>query len=354
MSRRISIIASRSAESIFVCRWGHRAAYIESSQTLIVHGGKSDPTSSYSYTSAPNTGETLSLDLSTNSSTVSVAWKVIRKDGPTVAWHTLDFLDGGSEGELLVTGGEGGSALALQTRNDSTWIISPNPSFTGTVSYQQETNVVQPIRKVFSGSSRSVDGKTVFITGGEKNDGSGLGYKEAWAVASSNGVTYTSLPDLPTDLVHHQSVMLANGTLILIGGLIPSASSFLSLSSLYTLDTTKAASGWNAMSLRTSTDFPTSRRGHTATLVTDSDGNDFIYVVGGISGSLQGGSVLDDIWRLDVAKSSWEEVSSIASQRKRAGGDDPSARFDHIAVAIDQQLLVFGGRSLCGALTAID
>lgn len=244
-----------------------------------------------------------------------------------------------------MTGGDGGSGLALQTRNDSTWLINANPGSTGNVAYHQQTDVIQPIRKVFSASSRSVDRKTVYITGGEKNDGSGLGYRGAWAVTATNGVTYTALPDLPTDLVHHQSVILANGTLVLIGGLIPSASAFLSLSTVYTLDTTKTTSAWNTVTLQTSDDVPATRRGHTATLVTDSKGNEIIYLVGGISGSLQGGQVLVDIWRLDIVKGSWEEVVSTAPTRQRAEGDNPTARFDHIAVAIDQQLLVFGGTS---------
>lgn len=351
MSSLSTLSFSHPLKVDFLSRWGHRAAYIESSQTLIIHGGKSDPTSSYSYTSAPNTGETLSLELSKDGSVANVDWTVIRSDGPTVAWHTLDFLDDGSGGELLMTGGDGGSSLALQTRNDSTWLVNASSSFTDNVSYQQQTNVIQPIRKVFSASSRSVDGKTVYITGGEKNDGSGLGYREAWAVTATNGVAFTALPDPPTDLVHHQSVILANGTLVLIGGLIPSDSAFLSLSIVYTLDTTKETSAWNTVDLQTGK-VPATRRGHTATLVTDSKGNEIIYLVGGISGSLQGGQVLADIWRLDIAKGSWEEVVLTASTRKRAEGDDPNVRFDHIAVAIDQQLLVFGGMSRGDALLA--
>lgn len=267
----------------------------------------------------------------------------MRDDGPAVAWHTLDFLSGSGSG-ILMTGGDGGSDLAIQTRNDSTWLINAETSFTSNVSYQQQTAITQPIRKVFSASSRSVEGNTVFITGGEKNDGSGLGYREGWAVTSSNGVTYTALPDLPTDLVHHQSVMLSNGTLVLLGGLIPSASSFFSMSTVYALDTTKTTSIWQTIGLPTTTkNVPVTRRGHTASLVTDSNGNESIFLFGGISGSLQGGQVLDDIWRLNVATSSWEEVMSNVSTRKRGVGEDPGARFDHVAVAVDQHLLVFGG-----------
>jgi hypothetical protein len=335
-----------SPHSRLVRRWGHRAAFIDSSQTLIIHGGKSDPTSSYSYTSAPNTGETLYLDLSQDTSSTEPKWTVIRDDGPTVAWHTLDFLESGSRGGLLVTGGDGGSELAIQTRNDSTWLITPNPDYTSNISYHQQTNLVQPIRKVFSASSRSGDGDTVFITGGEKNDGSGLGYKEVWAVMDSDGLEYTALPDLPTDLVHHQSVMLGNGTLVLIGGLIPSGSAFLSLSTLYTLDTTKPSSSWKIINFpATSPKVPTTRRGHTATLVKDSKGKETIFLIGGISGSLQGGYVLDEMWRLDVETGVWDEVQATGSARKRGEGESPSGRFDHVAVAVGQQLLVFGGTS---------
>lgn len=310
-------------------RWGHAATYIKSTQSIFVHGGKTDPQGEYSYASAPNTGETLVLDLTGDFSTGEEAWNVI-EGGPTVAWHTLDALSS----EVVLFGGDGGSVLPVQTRNDSTYLFTTSQN----ASWHPET-IPQPIRKVFSASSASQD--AVYITGGEKNDGSGLGYAEAWKVTMDSATArYDSLPDLPTDLVGHQSVLSLNGTIILIGGLIPSASKFLSMTTLYTLDTTSPSAKWQTISLPSS-NTPSSRRAHTATLVT-SNGKERIYLLGGISGSLQGGQVMDDLWVLDLATGEWEEVSSASGTRKRAEG--PEGRYDHVAVAVGDQLLVLGGK----------
>lgn len=299
--------------------WGHAATYLPSSNSLLIHGGKTDPTDAYSYSSAPNTGDTLVLDLFKDFTTGNEEWDVIA-EGPTVAWHTLDALDE----SVLLSGGDGGASLPVQTRNDSTYTFTANKWSPGLTE--------QPIRKIFSASSASPD--AVYITGGEKADGSGLGYAEAWRVTA--GATFEPLPDLPTDLVGHGSVLLRNGTLLLIGGLVPSASRFMEMTTLYTLDTTTLSAIWRTITLG-SRNTPPTRRGHTATLGT-ANGKERIYVLGGVAGSLQGGQVMGDMWVLDLDTGEWEEVSS---SRKRA--EQPEGRYDHSAVAVGDQLLVFGG-----------
>lgn len=305
-------------------RWGHAAAYIPSSNSFLLHGGKTDPTNAYSYSSAPNTGATLVLDLSKDFSSGKEEWNVIA-DGPKVAWGTMEALD-----ESVVLFGGDGAGVPVQTRNDSAYVLSGDTWLSGTGN--------QPIRKVFAASSASKG--TAYITGGEKNDGSGFGYKEAWRVTDSG--TYDTLPDLPTDLVGHQSIILSNGTLVLLGGLVPSASRFISMNTLYTLDTTSPAAEWRIITLPTP-ETPLARRGHTATLVT-TGGKDRIFLLGGIAGSLQGGQVMNDLWVLDVASGGWEQVVSPLTRKKRA--EQPVRRYDHVSLAIGDQLLVFGGT--CG------
>jgi len=330
----------------------------------------------YTYSSAPNTGETLVLDCSNAWKTQEAEnkWKVIGDGkGPEVAWHTMDSLGD----EVLLFGGDGGIDLPIQTRNDSTWFINLNnnsksPSSSNSVvpnvSYEQQTTTSQPIRKIYSASSASSDHQTVFLTGGEKADGSRLGYNEAWSITSTmssqRSVTYTPLSPLPSDLVHHQSILLANGTLILLGGYIPSASSFLPLNTMYVLDTRNAATAsWRTVVLPSSSSTPKSRRGHTASVITAKDGTERFLLIGGMTSA----DVLDDIWLLDPSKGEWKRVDGgldevDASERRRAerkGGrkrdsqgalgkrdemGGPGGRYDHIAQVIDGQVVIFGGK----------
>ncbi|KAJ9092930.1 hypothetical protein QFC21_006642 [Naganishia friedmannii] len=105
-------------------RWGHRSTCLPDSHLLLIHGGKTDPSKQYTYSSAPNTGQTVVLDCSYSWTTEEVdkKWTVLGSDGrggPEVAWHTMDLLGR----RVLVFGGDGGVEMPIQTRNDSTWLI---------------------------------------------------------------------------------------------------------------------------------------------------------------------------------------------------------------------------------------
>ncbi|KAJ9104935.1 hypothetical protein QFC19_003730 [Naganishia cerealis] len=320
-------------------RWGHRSAYLSDSQTLLVHGGKIDPDGAYTYSSAPNTGETVMLDCSSawETAAASSQWYegTGHQQGPEVTWHTMDVV----QGQVVLFGGDGGANMPIQTRNDSTWLLSAGSigMATTSVSYKQQSTGSQPIRKNHAASSSSVDGKTVYLTGGEKADGSGLGYAEAWAVTlnhidtigtSSNNnetdtITFAPLPSLPTDLIHHQSISLSNGTILLLGGYIPSTSSFLPFDTVYALDPGRGST-WRRAGLTADGKEPTARRGHTATRVVTTDGSERIVLIGGV-GSVNPAAaadqedVLDDVWMLDPAQGKWQQVEEgVASGRKRA------------------------------------
>ncbi|KAJ9092931.1 hypothetical protein QFC21_006643 [Naganishia friedmannii] len=228
---------------------------------------------------------------------------------------------------------------------------------------------------MYSASSSTSDHQAIYLTGGEKADGSGLGYAEVWSITISpqQDAIYTAFPPLPTDLLHHQSVLLSNGTLLLLGGYIPSTSQFLSMDKAYVLDTNHigTASWRTAGSLGPSA--PRARRGHTASLIITEDGTEKIILIGGTSSlnpsaSESGeGKVLDDIWILDPARGAWQEIINDQSVRirnieedlsegkglwrgkgKRAVSGGPGGRYDHIAQVIGGQVVVFGGYTSSG------
>lgn len=66
------------------------------SNTLYIHGGKTDPSNAYSYTSAPTTNDLLALDLSIPFALDAPPWRLLSgveipdgSQGPALAWHTL-------------------------------------------------------------------------------------------------------------------------------------------------------------------------------------------------------------------------------------------------------------------------
>jgi hypothetical protein len=75
-------------------RWG--IAFTTMSNKLYVHGGKTDPSNQYSYTSAPNTNDLLALDLSSSFSLDRTPWVLLSGadvpddlQGPALAFHTI-------------------------------------------------------------------------------------------------------------------------------------------------------------------------------------------------------------------------------------------------------------------------
>ncbi|OCF54976.1 hypothetical protein L486_07632 [Kwoniella mangroviensis CBS 10435] len=316
-------------------RWGHAAAYIPSPPTLIIQGGKTDPSSSYTYSSSPNTGETLILPLTSSSSMSSAPFIPLDiPSAPTSAWHTLMPLSSEEEGiwKLLSFGGDGGTAEAVQTGSNSAWIMDvktdgPNVNYT-----RQESGNGQPMRRIYhSASSTSEDGK-VYITGGLKDDGSGATFSDAYSFDSSTS-SFSPLPSLPIGLYHHSSIILPNGTLLALGGAYTSPSTGVAAlqpySTIYTLDTTSSSPSWTERQI--SGTVPEGRRG--GSLVTNEDGTK-AFLFGGANAGL--GEVYGDSWEFDLADGTWKEVTTA--------GLGPQARYDHTAVGIGgNQIAVFGG-----------
>ncbi|ODN81603.1 hypothetical protein L202_02014 [Cryptococcus amylolentus CBS 6039] len=303
-------------------RWGQAAAYISSPPTLILQGGKTD--SSFSYSSAPNTASTLLLPLSSSFNASSPPWTELdSSSGPTASWHTLSPVsESGDTWQLLSFGGDGSGNQASTTANDSTWLMTLDTS-SSSDSYAHQTTdwASQPMNRVYHSAASSSDGK-VYITGGLKGDGSGVTFSDVYEFDPSTA-SFSALPSLPEQVYHHTSVLLSNGTLLVFGGAYTSQATsnadVRSFNSIYRLDVSSDSPAWDEITL-SSDSLPTGRRGATAAL--SGDGKK-VVLIGGASAGL--GDVYGDVWVLDVDTLVWEQTSSV---------DGAGSRYDHSAVAV--------------------
>lgn len=297
-------------------------------------GGRTDSLEdpSFTYSSAAISDHLLALDLSSSFDTsgASSRWSVIGNASVGTAWGTMGIL---SQDQAFVFGGDGGSAVALSTRNDSCFVIDglgvPSAKFSEVSSYQ-------PMRRLHASSALG-DG-VAYVMGGEKADGSGLGFEEVWRVTSADGLVFQQLASLPTALTHHQSVLLPNGTLLVLGGYETRMGSMASMSTAWTLDTTREDSTWQTVSLDGEA-APQDRRGHALVSIGEK-----ALLFGGSSSrtSIQAGQALGDLWELDLESGKWTELPTNGA---------PSARLDMSAAAVNGRMVVFGGEthqySLC-------
>ncbi|WVQ83111.1 hypothetical protein IAT38_005249 [Cryptococcus sp. DSM 104549] len=321
-------------------RWGHAAAYLPSPPTLIIQGGKTDPSSLYTYSSSPNTDCTVILPLTSSFAAFSAPLtELSTPDAPTAAWHTLSpVFQSGDTWQLLSFGGDGGTQIAVQTLADSAWLFGVDPSDAPTVNFTQQDQgwAAQPTRRIYHSAATSAGGK-VFVTGGLKDDGSGFSFSDV-SVYDPAKAAFDTFPSLPVGLYHHNSVLLPNGTLVVFGGAFTSTSTgnaeLQAYSTLYKLDTTSRQPSW--VELNISGEAPQRRRGATAVL--SKDGKKAV-VLGGASAGL--GEAYGDVWALDMDTAVWTQVTGSE--------DGAGPRFDHTAVAVGgDQVVVFGGFTATG------
>ncbi|ORY28477.1 hypothetical protein BCR39DRAFT_588706 [Naematelia encephala] len=311
-------------------RWGHASTYLPSNHTLLIQGGKTDPTSLYTYTSAPNSPDVILLDLSSSFDNSSPPWTLSSNPGPTDAWHTISMTSNSSG---LLFGGDGGSTEAVQTLSDSSWLLSVDSAGTVNLSRQDTGWAAQPMRRIYHSAVQSEDGSVSYIIGGMKDDGSEEVFDEVYAFSTAipSFATFTSLPQ---GLYHHASVMLPNGTIVVFGGVFTSSSTggpaLLPLGTLYAIDTTATNPGWSTLTLGGSA--PNGRRGATAVL---DQAGEKVFLFGG--GDVALSTAFGDLWVLDLETFVWQEISA---------GDGPSARFDYCLVPVGgDQVIVFGGHT---------
>lgn len=316
--------------------------------TLIVQGGKTDPSSSYTYSNAPNSPDTLLLPLDSSFDAQSPPWSKLSTPGPPYAFHSLSLLPiNGDAFNVLSFGGDAGSAEATQTQANSAWVGSMTD---GKVDYEHQASEWgdQPMRRLYHSTAASPGSDLVYFTGGLKGDGSGAIFNDFFAFDHLSS-TFTSLPTLPRGIFHHASALLPNGTLIVVGGASRSEQTGNAavdpLSSILVFDTTSTSPGWDERALGGQP--PSGRRG--ASLVLDQKG-DKAFVFGGASSAAD--QAYGDGWELDLQSCTWTQVAEDTQGGSIPDFDydiadipaGPGPRFDHSAIAVGgDQVLIFGG-----------
>ncbi|KAE8538835.1 hypothetical protein D1P53_005200 [Cryptococcus gattii VGV] len=334
--------ASPSTQIPSSSRWGHACNYLPSPPTLVIHGGKTDPDSIYSYSSASNVGSTLFLALNSTFFANSAPFiEVESPPGPALVWHTISpFAHSDGTWQTLSFGGDSGiSSQPSQSSNNSAWLDNFDLQNYSSLQYinQPENWGSQPSNRIYHSAVTGIDGK-VYITGGLKNDGSNTAFADVYLFDSTQS-RFAPLPSLQDGLYHHTSIMLGNNSILVLGGAfisqITSNIEVFPYTKLYRLDLSlNFVSHWIEFAI--GGDAPQGRRGATATL---SHNGDKIILLGGASSDLQ--TVYDEIWTLDLNTLTWEKIV--------ADGTGPDARFDHSAIAVgDNQMVIFGGYTETG------
>jgi len=348
-SRRfyIKVNCTGPKESILVLmnRWGQAVAYIPSPPAIILHGGKSDTSNAFSYTSAPNSPEMNYISLTSSFAASSPPIVTLKSpDSPAYAWHTITPISN-TDGKwsFLSFGGDAGPGEPTQTQSDSAWYMTLDP-ISQTADWQRQASGWgnQPSRRIYH--SAVGGGGKVYITGGLRNDGSGIGFAETYTFDSASGFTQSS--PLPRAVYHHGSVLLPNGTLVVLGGVsinmasgVPAAQP---LSTISILDTTAMGGIWTEHAI--SGISPSPRRGMATVL--SNDGKE-IFVNGGASTTFD--EIYSDTWVLNLETLSWRQAgqTGVAGRRTvaRQMVGDPGGRYDHSAVlGPDGQVVILGGK----------
>lgn len=198
---------------------------------------------------------------------------------------------------ILLFGGDGGSSTPLPAGTDSAWLYK---STSGSFAQQPSEWGAQPSRLIHHGAASNGDGK-VYITGGQRNDGSGRILLDVYAFDGLTS-TFSALSLLPTGTSDHMSTLLPNGTLVVLGGVQTEASTgnaaLASMSMVYALD--QGAQAWRTVSI--GGEAPQVRRGAAAF----HDGDRRLIIMGGANVGRD--QALDDVWRLDLKSPAWSRV----------------------------------------------
>ncbi|CAO1613767.1 unnamed protein product [Sympodiomycopsis kandeliae] len=328
-------------------RWGQSSSLLSS--LFVVHGGKTEGTTGggYTYTSGPNSADLLALDLSNNfavGSGSSPPWQVIspgvatdstasanNATSPAVCFGTLAPI---SSTALILFGGDGAPVVPVQTRNDSLYSVelssSSNNTYTATWT-KADSSWSEPMRRTYASSESNSDGD-FWLIGGEKADGSGASFDEAWTVSTSGSSHAFSPLQPPTgSIVGQTSTLLSDGTLLLLGGQDTNGQ-LHSFDSVVTYDTKKGH--WQTVNVTTSGSGipPVPRRGHVAVSLPSQR----IFMHGGSSDTSMT-TALGDAWILDWSSNPprWSQIDMDA------GG--PTARFGHSAVAYGRKVVMAFG-----------
>lgn len=289
--------------------WGHASVYLPQPPSLLIQGGRVDPDNAYSYGSAPTSPDTILLPLSNPFPASAPPYTLLSPDtsAPAQTWHCLANL-GQVNGrwQVLSFGGDGGWSQSHSNLADSAWLIDIDPA-TKWVNFTHQPVgwAGQPTRRMQHSCAGPVGGGTVYITGGRAVDGSD-NYNEVYAFSPAANL-FSELPPLPNPIAQHSSVLLANGTLLVFGGVLPETNRLLPASVLYTLDTTKEGATWQTL-VTSGQSMPMPRLAASASLSADGK----IFVFGGTD--VTHAQAYSDGWILDPATLQWSPSLSTGGE----------------------------------------
>ncbi|EMD33990.1 hypothetical protein CERSUDRAFT_159368 [Gelatoporia subvermispora B] len=319
-----------TAQDTAIPRWGQAAALVDN--TLFVHGGRTEQFNSWAYTSAPVSNDLFSLSLSSSFNTSSPPWNYLSgcsncssQQGPAVVWHTLSAFNTST---LLLFGGQLGpnSSIPVPEEADSAALLNVGDTSDPGWMLEGQGWGSEPLRRMFHSASSS-SGK-IWLVGGEKTDGSNTALSDHY-VFDPTVPSFTQLPSTngPPDITGHQSVVLSNGWLLVLGGFSQSENSLVPFTTIWAMDTTSSSLGWATLSV-SDANVPPPRRGFAAALMDDGK----IVIHGGADAALQ--TTYDDGWVLDTTQNpmAWSSVSALSQLGPRR---------DHFAVAQGSQV-IFG------------
>lgn len=334
--------------SLIPHRWGHAATYLGRPSTLLIHGGKTS--SGYSYASAPNTADLLSLDLSSSFDLSAPPWRIAPVGtAPSTSFHSLSSLgeDVGSSSTQLLFGGDE-TGVALPSFNDSSWLLSVNTPFsaaaTATWADQPASWATEPLRRIRHTATSITSGANsrTYVYGGLRSDGAGLAYGELWQMdAEAESVATSAIWRLVTTTgtappaTYDHSATWLNGALIVIGG-VSVAGSTSSMNDLGTIwrfsPTSNAAGEWTAIPVEGTV--PAVRRGHAAIAL---DGGRIL---------IHGGATLDEATAYDDMAILTVTGTSASWSRITATGSGPAGRWGHSAIYVANTVLYAFGAHL--------
>lgn len=328
-----AIVLLLTISSTFPYRWGQASAL--SGDYLIIHGGKTNGDGGYTFTSGINTGEILMLDLTSTFAANSPPWLSINASStstasPSVAFHSLFPLDQSSQ--MMVFGGDVSQTAASLTSNDSAYMLDLSSSYKSAFWSAANSTWNQPERRIHQ--SASSDGKgSVWIVGGERDDGSYLEMDELWMFNSTTSSPTFEQQDTPVGgLVGSTSTLMNDGSLLVLGG--QNSTSMQSFDKIAYYSTTSKK--WSTISTKgvndTEQGYPSPRLGHIAVRLP----RQRVFIHGGATSNWL--EAMGDAWILDWSQDppTWSEISTSSS-------NSPSARFGHSAVARGEMIvLTFG------------
>lgn len=315
-------------------RWGAAVAVLPSPPTLVVQGGKVQ-SDGQTYDSAPNNPDTYIVPLNASFPANNPPLRKLspKTEGPSYSWHCLaplyTFQD---RWTLLSFGGDGGWSEPAPGGTDSAWLVDINPS-DGFVNFNHQPAgwANEPSRRVEHSCAAPSGGGKVYITGGQADDGS-TNHDDVW-LFDPEPMEFSRLPSLPKKLYGHSSVLLSNGTLLVLGGVDADSELLSSMNTIHVLDTIAEKPQWSSVNVPG--EAPDDRRGAAATLVD----NQSVLLFGGTNQNRS--VVFGDAWVFNPSTLHWDMVM-----------DDqhgPGQRFDAaVAYVGNGQVAIIGGELTVG------